>query len=378
MKKICWVTPDSFLDTDLNYDIMLGLLKKYKIHWVVLFKINGNRFVESDFAKLKEECGNLTMEFLYAHHRMRHPWYFFYYKEISDIIKREVPDVIYLNCPPHNPYILPLYYSLPKKKTIVAAHQGYIRYGFKFPFVLNLFRLLSYKNIQYANLFSKSEAELFEKHHPHIQIFQMDLPPKNFGEPTNNRSVVDKEHPIRFLSFGSIVNAKNIELLIDAACKLYEQGYNNFKVSINGRCDNWSKYEAHIKYPALFETDIRSIPNNLIPNLFNGSHYFVQPYRLVTQSGPMKLAFYYNLPDICSDLSGLRNEIVEGINGFLFKSEDINDLVRVMKECIDKHCERYEELRKNMDEYIRKKYSLEVVIEEYSRMFETVCKNNEI
>lgn len=374
-KKICWVTPDCFLDTDLNYNIMSGLLKVYDIHWIVLFKKNGNRYEESDFGRLKDENDNLIVDFLYAHHRMRHPWNFYYYWQIYKTLKCEKPDVIYLNIPPHTPYILPLYFSLPSNKTIVAAHQGEIRYGFKYPVVLRCFRRIAYRYVHYANLFSKTEASRFKINHSHIKIFQINLPPKDFGNPTNKRPMVDKIHPIRFLSFGSIVFAKNIEMLIVAACRLHEQGYNNFVVSINGQSNNWTFYESYIKYPNIFENDIRSIPNELIPNLFNGAHYFVQPYRQVTQSGPMKLAFRYNLPDICSDLSGLKDEIVEGVNGFLFKHNDVDDLVRIMKECIDKHNERYEELRNKMKEFIDKKYSSDVTLEKYCNMFETVIYN---
>lgn len=374
-KKIVWVTPDSFLDTDLDYRLMSGVLRQYDIHWIVLFKKSGNRFKEIDFDRLKENNKNLTIEFLYAKHRMRYPGNLIYYKNIYQIIKRKNPDVIYLNCAPHSPYMIPLFLSLPKNKTIIAAHQGEISYGFRFQRLIKCFRNIAYRKILYANLFSDSEAKKFHKHHPTVQVFQINLALKDLGDPTNIRPVADEENPIRFLSFGSIVKAKNIELLIDAACMLYEQGYRNFKVSINGMCDDWSFYNAHIKYPELFETDIRSIPNDIIPNLFNGSHYFVQPYRCVTQSGPMKLAFRYNLPDICSDLPGLKSELKEGVNGFLFKHDDVNDLVRVMKKCIDNHTLHYEVLRRNMSDYIKQHYSYDVIVEKYCQMFETVLNH---
>ena len=53
-KKICWISPDCFLDTDFNPFNINEVLKYYDIHWIVLFSRN-NRFKESDFEQIKKE-----------------------------------------------------------------------------------------------------------------------------------------------------------------------------------------------------------------------------------------------------------------------------------------------------------------------------------
>ena len=174
---------------------------------------------------------------------------------------------------------------------------------------------------------------------------------------------------IRFLSFGIINYGKNIELLIDAACILYEHGVKNFKVSINGKCDNWEYYQERIKYPDLFECNIKMLPNSIIPNLFASSHYFVQPYRIVTQSGPMKIAFNYNTPIIASNLPGFSDEMEEGTTGYLFESESVDDLVRVMKKVIEKHSTDYVELKNRMESYVKANYSDTAIGQKYVEMF---------
>ena len=123
-KSIVWVSPDSFLDTDLNYELISEILKHFNIHWIILFDKNGNRYKESDFDKLRSENGNLTIEFLYAKHRNRYPQNIFYYLRIRKIINKIKPDLIYFNVVPANPWLLPLYFWLPKDKTIVTAHDG--------------------------------------------------------------------------------------------------------------------------------------------------------------------------------------------------------------------------------------------------------------
>ena len=226
----------------------------------------------------------------------------------------------------YSPWELPMFYLLPKRHYIQTAHQGEVHIGMGHKKLLNVLRRLVYSRVKYVNMFSKSQAGLFQKHFPNSKIFKIPLALKDFGIPT---IVKPKDGIIRFLSFGTINYAKNIDLLIDAACVLYDKGYRNFRVSINGMCKDWSFYQTKIKYPELFDIDIRSIDNSEIANLFASADYFVQPYRVVSQSGPTKISFNYNLPIIASNLPGFSDEILENVNGYLFEPGNVNDLVPV-------------------------------------------------
>ena len=370
-KKIIWITPDGFLDTDLNYDVMSGLLKCYDIHWLVYFPLK-SRFNESDFKSLMEQNRNLTVDFFYSKTRERNPMKILEYLEISKIVKKEKADVVYLNMGPVSPWQIPLFYMLPSRKTIVTAHQGRVHEGMGHYRYYNFLRGIYYGRFKNVNMFSKSQAELFKAEYPKSRIFQFFLGLKNFGKPTNKRP---ESGDIRFLSFGTINNAKNIDLLIDAACLLYERGVRGFIVSINGVCKDWSRYQKQIKYPEIFETNIRMIDNSEIPNLFNGSHYLVQPYRVVSQSGPTKIAFQYNTPILCSNLPGFTDQVIEGVNGYAFKKGSVEDLADKMKMLIENHTMDYHVLLEKEKDYTEKNYSNEVLVEKYTNMFNDVINN---
>jgi glycosyltransferase involved in cell wall biosynthesis len=143
-------------------------------------------------------------------------------------------------------------------------------------------------------------------------------------------------------------------------------------VVIAGKGADWERCKEHIKYPDIIETDIRRVENEEIPNLFNGCHFLVQPYRVVSQSGPMKIAFRYNLPDIVSNLPGLMCELIEGVNGYSFQSEDVSSLTDVMEKCIKMSDEDYSTLLDKMKDYTKQNYSFEVIINKYCDMFEKV------
>lgn len=372
-EKICWVTPDYFVDTDMMSVPMVA--DYYDIHWIILFNARGNRYKESDFKEIIKGHDNVTLEFIYnkfPNAKGLNPLLLSFDRKIKKAIKKANADVIYVNAQRDSLFDLPLIWSLPKNKTIFTAHQGVVRQDMKFTRLTQFIRDLGYKGVKYVNMFSDSEASKLQARYPYVQITKIPLALKDFGEPTNERP---NRKVIRFLSFGLMVYAKHIDLLIDAANILYEKGYRNFKVSINGTGYDWERCKQHIKYPEVIETDIRRIDNEEIPNLFNGSHYLVQPYRVVSQSGPMKIAFQYNLPDIVSNLPGLMCELKEDANGYSFKSENANDLARVMEMCINQTDEEYEALLQRMKEYTENTYSKDVLAKKYCNMFEKVIKN---
>ena len=372
MKKICWVTPDYFVDSDIP--IVPLVAERFDIHWIVL-RGHKNLYQESDFEPLKKRHNNISVQFIYGKYnsfRGLSPTVLFSNHSIWKAIKAANADIIYYNNLRDSIWCLPMIWKMPKDKTIFTAHQGVVRQDMFLPRLTQFVRDMGYKGVKYVNMFSNSEANKLKARYPKINVIKIPLALKNFGKATNYRP--DRK-VVRFLSFGLINYAKHIDLLIDAANVLYESGYKNFKVIIKGKCGNWSEYQNHIKYPEIIESDIRRIENEEIPNLFNGCHYFVQPYRVVSQSGPMKISFCYNLPDIVSDLPGFMSEQREGITGFSFKHDDVQDLARVMKQCICQSDKEYALLLSKMKTFTEENYSKEKIVKRYCSMFDQVVKN---
>lgn len=365
-KKICWITPDYFIDCDI--DIIPKLLPFFEINWIVLLPTIGARFKKENFQSLQRLDG-LTIEFVYSQYRQRDARRIAFYVQLYHKIKSVSPDLVYLNYGT-TPFSSVLTSLLNKKNTIITAHQGAVHKGFRFPQLVKLMRSLYYRKVKYVNMFSPSQALLFKNDYPDTHIFTILLGLKDFGA-----STVKKKDPIQFLSFGIISYGKHIDLLIDAACAVYEKGIRNFKIKIAGACSNWEFYQNKIKYPEIFDTDIRLIDNKEIPDLFSESHYFVQPYRIVTQSGPLKIAFNYTTPVIVSDLSGFTDEVQHGVNGFVFKKNDVHALENLLLQLIENHNTIYPALIEGMKTYTTNHYSPEVITNSYLDMFNYVIKN---
>ncbi len=366
-KKIVWVTSDAFVDCDFNPQILTEILKVYSIKWIILLPAQNSRFKEDDFESIKKLPG-LSVSFLYENYRARDPRMLFFYEKLYWQIKKERSKVIYFNNVPSNPYILPLYWRLNKNRTVFTAHDGNVKPTFKFSWISKIAFQLAFGTVKYVNMFSQSQAKLFANTFRDVKIFEIPLGLKDFGQSKLSK----RKDNITFLFFGTIHPGKNLGLLIDAACSLFEDGLRGFKISINGTCTNWEKYHKKIKYPELFELNIRMIENAEIPNLFAQSHYMVFPYKEMSQSGALKVAFNYNVPVIVSDLEGFKDEVNDGINGYVFESENIFALKKVISNCIINHEDDYLSSCNKMNEYNEKYYSSSSIALKYIEMFQTI------
>ena len=101
-------------------------------------------------------------------------------------------------------------------------------------------------------------------------------------------------------------------------------------------------------------------------------HYAVFPYKMMSQSGAVKVAMNYNKPVIVSNLPGFKDEVVEGVNGLFFHSEDIESLKQVMKRCIDMPEVEYAAFEKRTANYVAQHLSIDSIINQYKAMIDKI------
>jgi D-inositol-3-phosphate glycosyltransferase len=139
------------------------------------------------------------------------------------------------------------------------------------------------------------------------------------------------------LFFGQIKQVKGLDILIQSFSKLQQ---NNLKLVIAGKVwnDDACKYIELIKNLGinnkvlLYERFITDQERDLF---FSIADVVVLPYRQIYQSGVLMTAMSYPSIVICSDLEPNKEVIQNNINGFLFKSEDIINLTKILKEVLD-------------------------------------------
>lgn len=140
------------------------------------------------------------------------------------------------------------------------------------------------------------------------------------------------------LFFGNIAPYKGLEYLISAFSALLAKDP-NYRLIIVGRPkgsqDYWKQIQQAIAPGRIRDRIIQRIeyiPDELTALYFKAADVLVLPYTHVFQSGVLFLAYSFGLPAIVADVGTLREEIIEGETGFVFKPRDSVDLARKVED----------------------------------------------
>jgi D-inositol-3-phosphate glycosyltransferase len=146
-----------------------------------------------------------------------------------------------------------------------------------------------------------------------------------------------REDEKAILFFGRITPYKGLEYLI-AAFRNVVAGGEKYRLIIAGRPDRCEEYWSAIRKDIREEVQqgrvlLRDefIPDDETEVYLKAADVLVLPYRDIYQSGVLFLGHSFGLPVLAADVGSLRDDIVEGETGFLFRPEDPADLARTLE-----------------------------------------------
>jgi glycosyltransferase involved in cell wall biosynthesis len=139
------------------------------------------------------------------------------------------------------------------------------------------------------------------------------------------------------LFFGNIAPYKGLEYLVTAFQEFLpeDQGY---RLVVAGRPKGFPEYWEKIRQGV--DRGVRKnrillrceyIPDEETEVFFKAADVLVLPYKYIYQSGVLFLGYSFGLPVLAADVGSLREEIVEGKTGYVFKPEDPADLARAIE-----------------------------------------------
>lgn len=155
-------------------------------------------------------------------------------------------------------------------------------------------------------------------------------------EQARRRLGLEPEHKA-VLFFGNIAPYKGLEYLITAFLRLAGAS-ERYRLIVAGRPKNcesyWNQLCEQMREPIrtgqiLVRSDY--IPDEETEVYFKAADVLVLPYRYIYQSGVLFLGYSFGLPVLVSDVGSLRDEVVEGSTGFIFRPEDPEDLAQAIE-----------------------------------------------
>ena len=107
---------------------------------------------------------------------------------------------------------------------------------------------------------------------------------------------------------------------------------------------------------------IEYIPDEETELYFKAADVLVLPYTRIFQSGVLFLGYGFGLPAIAADVGSLKEDIVEGKSGFVFRPRDSADLARAIRQYFESKLFReLESRREHIKHYANERYSWDKV-----------------
>jgi glycosyltransferase involved in cell wall biosynthesis len=170
------------------------------------------------------------------------------------------------------------------------------------------------------------------------------------------------------LFFGNIAPYKGLEYLVDAFAQLVGRD-RSYRLLIVGRPKGNVTYWRFIE-EKMIAADVRDrviqkieyVPDEETELYFKAADVLVLPYTRVFQSGVLFLGYSFGLPAIAADVGSLKEEIIEGETGFIFKPQDSCDLGRKIEKYFNSELFRNLENRRSaIQAYANERYSWDKV-----------------
>ncbi len=156
------------------------------------------------------------------------------------------------------------------------------------------------------------------------------------GEAKGRLGLLSSDKAILF--FGNIARYKGLEYLVAAFGEL-AQTDRSYRLIIVGKPKGddsyWSRIQQAIVQRGMTDRVIQRIeyvPDEETELYFKAADVLALPYTHIFQSGVLFLGYSFGLPAIAADVGSLREEIIEGETGLIFKARDSSALARAIEQ----------------------------------------------
>ena len=178
------------------------------------------------------------------------------------------------------------------------------------------------------------------------------------------------------LCFGRITPYKGLEYVIAAFRRVLARD-NNYRLVIAGKVDRCEKYFEAIRENIKEEVQTGRIilrdefvPDDKTEVYFKAADVLALSYKNIYQSGVLFLGHSFGLPVLAADVGSFKDEIVEGVTGFVFKPEDPVGLANAIERYFASEVySNLDDQRNKIIEYAKQGHSWDVVGQKTMRVY---------
>lgn len=367
--RIFYLSTTAFADNQIS--LLHHFSKNYSIIYGSIIPCKNSNFTESELSRYCLQH-NIPFKSYKLKYRFRDPRLIFTYFRIVREIKQADPDIIFI--PNFDQiYLNLLLLLLDRRKTIIAMHDVVNHSKTAFDRLTTLGKKILFYHFNTFLTYSRGQAGILKATYPKKTVYTIPLPLIGFGDLP---AIDGDKKEITFLFFGNILHYKGLDILLKSINRL-SQRFSNFKLIIAGRCNNWEQeYLPLILNNHAISAHIGFIHNDQVPNFFAQADYLILPYRDTTQSGPLMIAYNYNIPVIASNAEGFDEFFEEGITGFRFNINDPKNIDNVLSDAIERSHLEYGHLKQKLARYVEQNFDCKRLVKSFETMFDATAAPN--
>ena len=362
-KTLVYCNADNFFDTDCT--VLRHLTKDFRVVWFPIYHPHdaNHKFSLEELEQYAREYG-IDYHPQVINYRRRDVRNFLRYWQILWQIRCQHPDVVYTASGDFQWHLYaPL--LLDRRRVVVGFHD--VEPHSNIQHAGHIARVISLRARLYQHHITHSAGQqrvLFDKYGKKSTCVGMSI--KDYGPSPLKPPPLEKG--IRLLFFGGIQSYKGLDLLIKAMEELYEKGITSLHLTIAGQGPHWQKCQPLIRHAEMYDLQIRYVDNAELPDLMSSHHFMVQPYRDVTNSGPMMIALNYALPLIAPDI-GCFAEVYTPETALLYPQ---GHLTEALGQVANVTAKKYENMHKHCID-LRQQYTEQAVAARYVKTFKEVA-----
>lgn len=141
------------------------------------------------------------------------------------------------------------------------------------------------------------------------------------------------------LMFGGIKPYKGVDLLLQAYAELPAHVQSSCKIWIAGRpmmdVRPLLELAETLGVSSAIKWDLRYVPEDELPRLFQAAYMVAFPYRDIDASGVLMMALPYGKPIVATSVGGFGDVIQNGVHGFLVPPGDPSALAAAMERILE-------------------------------------------
>lgn len=216
---------------------------------------------------------------------------------------------------------------------------------------------LKERNYKIKDLLKKIEAFLVPSAHLRDRFIEFDIPAEKIKLSKNHlntgsfiHSEKSKSGKVRFAFIGTILPAKGLHILIDSFNGI---GADTAELKIYGKLYSYTGFEYYLPHlkRLIKNKNIRfmgEFDHGQVADIFKEIDVLVVP-SIWHENSPLVIreAFLSKTPVLASNIGGIPELIIDGVNGLLFNPRDANDLRRQIQH-ITSNPDILEKFKKNM------------------------------